>query len=120
MSRYDHWLTTGHSDHPNSPDYDERADEADAERRATFQDALICCADFIAEQSTANDEEAAALAEAVNAADHAKIGQLFVALLYRQASEQIEDRADSAGLTFGEAAERLFEVYRPEPVRAAA
>lgn len=91
----------------------------DDDSRELFRDALIACPSFIAELALEN-EEAESVAAAINDRDLAEVGRIFVTALYREADDLIARRADESGIMPGEAAERMFEVYRPEPVGKAA
>lgn len=98
----------------------EEADERDDEIRATYLTALTCCPDFIAEVPP-NGEECAAMAAAINAGDMAELGRIYLRAAEREASECIAVRAEECGITAGEAAERLWEIYRPaEALKVAA
>ena len=97
----------------------ERAMELDDEMREAYRDDLIACPDFIAELALEN-EEAERAAAAVTDADMAELGRIVTTALYRAADELIATRADESGITPGEAAERMYEAYRPEPARGAA
>jgi len=91
----------------------------DDESREAYRDDLIECPDFIAELALEN-EEAERAAAAVTDADMAELGRIVTTALYRAADELIATRADESGITPGEAAQRMYEVYRPEPARGAA
>ena len=91
----------------------------DDESREAYRDDLIACPDFIAELAL-SDEEAERAAAAVTDADMAELGRIVTTALYRAADELIATRADESGITPGEAAERMYEAYRPEPARGAA
>lgn len=97
----------------------ERAMERDDEAREAYREDLIACPSFIAELALEN-EEADRMAAAINGADMAEAGRIFTTALYREADDLIARRADESGITPGEAAERMFEVYRPEPMGKAA
>lgn len=90
----------------------EEADERDDELLATYLPALTCCPDFIGEVAL-NAEECTAIAAAINAGDTMEAGRVFQAAVEREASEAIERRAEDSGATLGEAAERLFNLYKP-------
>ena len=97
---------------------DER-DERDDELRATYLNSLTACPDFIAAVPL-NPEECIAVARAVSVGDMADLGRLFLAAIEREASEHIAVKAEECGITPGEAAQRLYSIYRPVPMRAAA
>lgn len=97
----------------------EEADERDDELRATYLIALTCCPDFLSEVPP-NGEECAAMAAAINAGDMAELGRIYLRAAEREASECIAVKAEECGITPGEAAERLYGIYRPVPMRAAA
>lgn len=97
----------------------EEADERDDELRATYLPALTACPDFIAEVPL-NPEECIAAAKAVNDGDLLELGRLFLAAIEREASECIAVKAEECGITPGEAAERLYGIYMPQPARRAA
>lgn len=97
----------------------EEAGERDDELRATYLSALTACPDFIAKVPL-NPEECIAAARAVKVGDMTDLGRLFLAAIEREASECIAVKAEECGITPGEAAERLFAIYRTEPMRAAA
>ena len=81
--------------------------------------ALTACPDFIAEVPL-NPEECLAAARAVNDGDLLELGRVFLAAIEREASECIAVKAEECGITPGEAAERLYSIYRPQPTRRAA
>lgn len=113
----------GHNYHPHcgcaSCCEVEEAGERDDELRDTYLIALTTCPDFIAEVPL-NPEECLAAAMAVNVGDMADLGRLFLAAIEREASECIAVKAEECGITQGEAAQRLYGIYRPVPMRAAA
>lgn len=80
---------------------------------------LACCPDFIAEVML-NDEECTAAALAINAGDMAQLGSIFLRAAEREASEYITAKSEECGITAGEAAERLYGIYRPAGNKAAA
>ena len=63
-------------------------------------------------------EECAAAANAIKGADMAELGRVFLAAVEREASKLIEASADQFRITPGEAAERLYGIYRPKPANA--
>ena len=91
----------------------------DDELRVTHMLALTSCPDFIAEVPL-NPEECLAAARAVSVGDMLDLGRLFLAAIEREASERIAVKAEECGITPGEAAERLFGIYQPQPARRAA
>lgn len=97
----------------------EEADERDDETRADYLDSLTCCPDFIAEVPP-NGEECTAMAAAIKAGDMAELGRIYLRAIEREASECIEVKANECGCTQGEAAERLWKIYRPEVKKVAA
>jgi len=97
----------------------EEAGERDDELRATYLPALTACPDFIAEVPL-NPEECIAAAKAVNDGDLLELGRVFLVAIEREASECIAVKAEECGITQGEAAERLYGIYRPQPARRAA
>lgn len=97
----------------------EEAGERDDELRVTYLTALTCCPDFIAEVPP-NGEECTAMAAAIKAGDMAELGRIYLRAIEREASECIEVKANECGCTQGEAAERLWKIYRPEVKKAAA
>lgn len=97
----------------------EEADERDDYLRAAYLSALTCCPDFISEVPL-NPEECIAAAKAVNDGDLLELGRLFLAAIEREASECIAVKAEECGITPGEAAERLYGIYMPQPARRAA
>lgn len=97
----------------------EEAGERDDELRATYLTALTGCPDFITEVPLTPGECLAA-ARAVNVGDMADLGRLFLAAIEREASECIAVKAKECGITPGEAAERLYGIYKPEAARKAA
>lgn len=114
---------SGHNFHPHCGCYScglqEEAAERDDEMRATYMTALTACPDFIAEVPL-NSEECIAAARAVKVGDMADLGRLFLAAIEREASECIAVKAEECGITPGEAAERLYGIYMPQPARRAA
>ena len=112
-----------HNFHPHCGCYScglqEEAGERDEELRVTYLTDLICCPDFIAEVPL-NREECIAAAKAVNDGDLTELGRLFLAAIEREASECIAVKAEECGITPGEAAERLYGIYRPHPARRVA
>lgn len=97
----------------------EEAGERDDDLRATYLTALTTCPDFIAEVPL-NPEECIAAAKAVNDGDLLELGRVFLAAIEREASECIAVKAGECGITPGEAAERLYGIYKPEAARNAA
>lgn len=97
----------------------EGAGERDDELRADYLTALTACPDFIAEVPL-NPEECLAAARAVTVGDMADLGRLFLAAIEREASERIEVKANECGCTQGEAAARLYGIYRPAGNQAVA
>ena len=93
--------------------------ERDEEAREMYRDDLTACPSFIAELAL-SDAESEQAAQALSGNDLLELGRIVVAALERTADELIALRADESGITPGEAAQRMFEVYRPEPVRRAA
>lgn len=91
----------------------ERAMERDDEAREAYRDDLTACPDFIAELAL-SDQEAEQAAQALNDRDLTELGRIVAAALERAADELIALRADESGITPGEAAERMYEVYRPD------
>lgn len=97
----------------------EEAGERDDELRDSYLSDMTCCPDFIAEVPL-NPEECIAAAKAVNDGDLLELGRLFLAAIEREASECIAVKAEECGITPGEAAERLYGIYMPQPARRAA
>ena len=97
----------------------EEAGERDDELRVTYLTALTGCPDFITEVPL-NPEECIAAAKAVNDGDLLELGRVFLAAIEREASECIAVKAGECGITPGEAAERLYGIYMPQPARRAA
>lgn len=97
----------------------EEADERDAELRVTYLTALTGCPDFISEVPM-NSEECAAAAAAITAGDMDRLGHIFLRAAEREASECIAVKAEECGITPGEAAERLYGIYKPRQARRAA
>lgn len=97
----------------------EEAGERDDEQRDSYLSDLTCCPDFISEVPL-NPEECIAAAKAVNDGDLLELGRLFLAAIEREASECIAVKAEECGITPGEAAERLYGIYMPQPARRAA
>lgn len=91
----------------------ERAMERDDEMREAYRDDLIACPDFIAELALEN-EEAERAAAAVKDADMAELGRVVTTALYRAADELIATRAEEFGITPGDAAQRMYVVYRSD------
>lgn len=112
----------GHNFHPHcgcaSCCEVEDAAERDDELRVTYLTALTGCPDFISEVPM-NSEECAAAAAAITAGDMDRLGHIFLRAAEREASEYIAAKAEECGITPGEAAERLYSIYRPVPMRAA-
>lgn len=81
--------------------------------------ALTCCPDFIAEVML-NDEECTAAASAISDGDMAELGRIYLRAAEREASEYITARAGECGITAGEAAARLYGIYRPAGNKAVA
>lgn len=110
-----------HNYHPHCGCYScglqEEARERDDDLRATYLYALTACPDFIAEVPL-NSEECTAAARAVKVGDMTDLGRLFLAAIEREASECIAVKAEECGITPGEAAERLYGIYRTEPMSA--
>lgn len=102
-----------------SCDMQDEAAERDDELRATYLPALTACPDFIAEVQL-NPEECLAAARAVTVGDMADLGRLFLAAIEREASERIAVKAEECGITAGEAAARLYGIYRPAGNKAVA
>ena len=86
---------------------------------AHYLNSLTACPDFIAEVPL-NTEECIAAALAVDAGDMLRLGRLFLAAIEREASECIAVKAEECGITPGEAAKRVYGIYRPQPARRAA
>ena len=84
----------------------------DDELRATYLAALTGCPDFIA-KVVLNDEECKAAAAAINAGDMAELGRIFLLAAEREADEHIVIKSEECGITRGEAAARLYSIYRP-------
>lgn len=97
----------------------EGAGERDDELRQEYLDELVCCPDFIAEVPM-NPEECKAAAAAINAGDMAELGRIFLRAAEREASEYITAKAEECGITAGEAAARLYGIYRPAGNQAVA
>lgn len=97
----------------------ECAGDGDDEQRADYLTALTCCPDFLSEVPP-NDEECAAMAAAINAGDMAELGRIFLRAAEREASERIAVKAEECGITAGEAAARLYGIYRPAGNKAVA
>lgn len=97
----------------------EEAGERDAELRVTYLTALTGCPDFISEVPM-NSEECAAAAAAITAGDMDRLGHIFLRAAEREASECIAVKAEECGITPGEAAERLYGIYKPRQARRAA
>lgn len=91
----------------------EEADELDDEIRDDYLYSLTCCQDFIAEVLP-NDEEYEAMAAAIKGRDMAELGRIYLLAIKREASEHIEVKANECGITQGEAARRLWDIYRPK------
>lgn len=112
-----------HNYHPHcgcaSCDMQDEAAERDDGLRATYLPALSACPDFIADVPL-NPEECIAAAKAVNDGDLLELGRLFLAAIEREASECIAVKAEECGITPGEAAQRLYGIYMPQPARRAA
>lgn len=92
------------------------AAQRDDEQRADY---LTCCPDFIAEV-VLNDEECTAAASAISDGDMSELGRIFLRAAEREASERIAVQADECGITPGEAAARLYGIYRPAGNKAVA
>lgn len=86
--------------------------DGDDELRATYLAALTGCPDFIA-KAVLNDEECTAAASAISDGDMAELGRICLRAAERVASEYIAAKAWECGITPGEAAERLYSIYRP-------
>lgn len=97
----------------------EEAGERDDDLRVTYLTALTGCPDFLSEVPP-NGEECAAMAAAINAGDMAELGRIYLRAAEREASECIAAKAEECGITPGEAAERLYSIYKPQPARRAA
>ena len=82
--------------------------------RDSYMADLTACPDFIAGVPL-NREECIAAAKAVNDGDMTELGRLFIAAIEREASECIAVRAEECGITTGEAAKRIYGIYRPQP-----
>lgn len=96
-----------------------RASCRDNDLRTAYLANLTACPDFIAEVPL-NYEECFAAAKAVNDGDLTELGRLFLAAIEREASECIDVKAEECGITPGEAALRLYGIYKPEAARKAA
>lgn len=86
--------------------------DGDDDLRVTYLIALTGCPDFIA-KVVLNDKECTAAASAINAGNMDRLGRIFLRAAEREASERIAVRAEECGITPGEAAERLYSIYRP-------
>lgn len=91
----------------------ERAMERDDEMREEYRDLLAKCPDFVSEQCL-EDDAAKKAAQAIADGDDAELGRIFRAAVLASADWHIADRVERDGMTPGEAAERLYEVYRPD------
>lgn len=97
----------------------ERAAEMDDELRQALREDLIACPMFIGELALA-PLDCERVSAAIRDRDMAELGRVYVAALEREADDAIERRADEDDMTPGEAAQRLYDIYRPEPERKAA
>lgn len=86
--------------------------DGDDDLRVTYLTALTGCPDFIAKVML-SDEECTAAASAISDGDMAELGRIFLLAAEREASERIEVKANECGCTQGEAAARLYSIYRP-------
>lgn len=113
----------GHNYHPHCGcsfcGQQEEADERDDELRHEYLGELVCCHDFIAEVQM-NPEECKAAAAAINAGDMAQLGRIFLRAAEREADEHIVIKSEECGITQGEAAARLYGIYRPAGNKAVA
>lgn len=90
----------------------ESARELDDATREAYCDDLVACPDFIAELALEN-EEAERVAAAMQDNDMKEVGLALISALYRAADDLVAARAKEFGITSGEAAERMYELYRP-------
>lgn len=88
----------------------EEAIERDEELAESYKAELMLSPEFIGE-ACPNDEEAIAIARALKAGDDSALATAFRAVLQREADQAVERRAEDAGCTNGEAAERLCKLY---------
>lgn len=86
--------------------------ERDDEQRADYLTDLTRCPDFLSEVPP-NGEECMAMAAAINDGDMAELGRIYLRAAEREASEYITAKSEECGITAGEAAQRLYEIYRP-------
>ncbi len=103
----------------SAEDRAEEASERDDDAREDYRERLTQCPDFLGEVPM-NAQECEAAAAAIKAGDLAELGRVFLRAAEREADEHIAVKSDETGCTSGEAAERLWRIYRPEPQKVAA